>query len=593
MQYACCFRFSAMIVFVCVFSMATWQCPAFSAASITDLRGSSSGSGIPSASASAPRLPSAQGTGQMERGPQPLPGVQWNDSRPSIGGPAWAQRATMTSPDPFPPFGANLFQGFFAGTYYEGMNANYTVMPGDRLLVHIWGAQTYSDILMVDQQGNVFLPEIGPVQVAGMRNVDLQTNIRRFLASSFKSNVEVYVNLLTTQPVAVYVTGFVARPGRYAGGMNDSVLYYLDRAGGIIPERGTYRGIQVQRNNRNIATVDLYSFILQGNISGGQLLDGDVIVVGPKGDSIFAAGLIPQQASFESKGKIFAGSELIRLAAPLPAASHVSVTGTRGAVPFHVYLTLQDFTKFHLAAQDRVDFLADKPGDTIMVLVSGSTLGATRYPIKRNTTLRTLLAHVPVHDTLANLPGIYVKRKSVVEQQRKAINDALHRLESAVLTTSSPTVEIAATRVQEAQLVQNFAERVGMLEPDGIVVVTRGGNTSDIILEDGDEVVIPQRSDVVQISGEVMIPKAIVYEKGMNVETYVRNAGGFTDRADSDNILVVHPNGEIAQANSTPIGGGDLLLVLPRYDGKGFQIFKDIVQVLYQVAIATKVVVSL
>ena len=592
MQYTCRFRFAAIAFFVLALSLALGPRSAL-AASITDLGGSRSVSGMPAATAVAPRLPSAQGTEQMERVPQPQPGLHWNDSRPPTGGPAWAQRATATLADPFPPFGSNLFQGFFAGTYYEGMNAGYTVMPGDRLLVHIWGAQSYSDVLMVDQQGNVFLPDIGPVQVAGMRNADLQANVRRFLASSYKNNVDVYVNLLTTQPVAVYVTGFVARPGRYAGGMNDSVLYYLDRAGGIIPERGSYREIQVQRNNRTVATVDLYAFILQGSISGGQLQDGDVIVVGPKGGSIFAGGLIPQQASFEGRGKTFAGAELVRLAAPLPAASHVSVTGTRGAVPFHVYLTLQDFAKFHLAAQDRVDFLADKPGDTIMVSISGSTLGATRYPVKRNTTLRTLLAHVPVHDTLANLPGIYVKRKSVVEQQRKAISDALHRLESSVLTAPSPTAEIAATRVQEAQLVQNFAERVGMLEPDGIVVVTRGGTTADIILEEGDEVVIPQRSDVVQISGEVMIPKAIVYEKGMSAETYVKNAGGFTDRADTDTILVVHPNGEIAQAKSTPIGGGDLLLVLPRYDGKGFQIFKDIVQVLYQVAIATKVVVSM
>lgn len=582
MRHACFFRLATVVLFVLNLALVQRPALAADAVSVQDASGS----------ASASRLPSGQGSEQAAKLPQSLSGVRWSDSRPPFGGPAWAQRGMTTASDPFPPFGSNLFQGFFAGTYYEGMNAGYTIMPGDRLLVQIWGAQTYSDVLMVDQQGNVFLPDIGPVRVAGMRNADLLTNMRKFLASSYKNNVDVYVNLLTTQPVAVYVTGFVTRPGRYAGGMNDSVLYYLDRAGGIIPERGSYREIQIQRNNRNVASVDLYNFILQGNISGGPLRDGDVIVVGPKGGSVFAGGLIPQQASFEGKGSVFTGSDLLLLAAPLPAASHVSVTGTRGAVPFHVYLPLQDFTKFHLAAQDKVDFLADKPGDTIMVSISGSTLGATRYPVNRNTTLRTLLAYVPVHDTLANLPGIYVKRKSVVEQQRKAITDSLRRLESSVLTSSSPTAEIASTRVQEAQLVKSFAERVGLLEPDGIVVVTRGGNTSDIILEEGDEVIIPQRSDVVQISGEVVIPKAIVYEKGMSLEAYVNNAGGFTDRADKNTILVVHPNGEIAQAKSTPIRNGDLLLVLPSYDGKNFQIFKDIIQVLYQVAIATKVVVS-
>ena len=64
-------------------------------------------------------------------------------------------------------------------------------------------------------------------------------------------------------------------------------------------------------------------------------------------------------------------------------------------------------------------------------------------------------------------------------------------------------------------------------------------------------------------------------------------------RADEGNILVVHPNGEINQATRTRIYPGDLLLVMPRYDSKGFSIFKDIIQVLYQIAVATKVVVSI
>ena len=123
--------------------------------------------------------------------------------------------------------------------------------------------------------------------------------------------------------------------------------------------------------------------------------------------------------------------------------------------------------------------------------------------------------------------------------------------------------------------------------------VTRKGVTEDIVLEDGDEIVIPQSSDLVQVSGEVMIPKAVVHVKGQKWKKYIEDAGGFTDRADDDNILVVHPNGEIAQASSTVILPGDMLLVMPRYDSKGFSIFKDIMQVLYQIAIATKVIVSL
>ena len=566
-------------------------------------------SSIPSGTASAPNLPSGQGTflpGQSPgyTGAPPSPGIGYSPSyipgssqsytagQNFVGTPAWAQSSSGLS-GMYPPFGANLFQGYFKSTYYDGVNPGYVVMPGDRILVHIWGAHNFSDTLMVDQQGNVFLPEVGPVHVGGMKNAELQGRMRQRLAATFKANVEIYANLLTSQPSAVYVTGFVPRPGRYAGGVNDSVLYYLDLAGGIIPERGSYRDITIRRNGKTVARADLYSFILNGDLPGWTLRNGDVIVVGPKGDSVVADGLIPQHAVYESKKDIFTGQELMRFASPLPAASHVSVTGTRGAKPFHIYATLNEFTALTLSAGDRVEFLADKPGDSILVAVSGSTTGQTRYPVKRNTSLRSLLAHVPVDPELSNLPGVYIKRKSVAIQQRKAIMDSLHRMENALLTASSATQEGAAIRVQEAQLLQNFAARVSELEPNGVVVVTRSGVTSDILLEDGDEIVIPQRTDVVQISGEVVMPKAIVYEDQRDVMGYILEAGGFTDRADDDNILVMRPNGEVIAAANTSIAPGDMLLVMPLYDSKKFTIFKDMVQILYQVAIATGVFLAL
>ena len=554
---------------------------------------------ISSGTAIAPNLPSGQGTSVSNQAPGTGQGslyVSGNQQsytgREFVGTPAWAQQFSGT-PGQYPPFGANLFQGYFKSTYYDGVNQDYLVMPGDRILVHIWGAHNYSDTLMVDQQGNVFLPEVGPVRVGGMKNADLQRSMRQHLSATFKANVEIYVNLLSSQPAAVYVTGFVARPGRYAGGVNDSILYYLDRAGGIIPERGSYRDITVRRNGKTVAKADLYSFILNGDMPGKPLRDGDVIVVGPKGDSVTADGLIPQHAAYENKGGPFTGKNLMRMASPLPAASHVSITGTRGAEPFHIYASLNEFSPFKLAAGDKVEFLADKPGDNILVSVSGSTTGQTRYPVKRNASLRSLLAHVPVDPAISNLEGIYIKRKSVAAQQRKSIMDSLYRMENALLTASSATQEGAAIRVQEAQLLQNFAARISELEPNGVVVVTRNGYTTDLLLEDGDEIVIPQRTDVVQISGEVVMPKAIVHMGKHRIRDYVKEAGGFTDRADDDNILVMRPNGEVLMAADTNVAPGDMLLVMPQYDSKKFTIFKDIVQMVYQIAIATGVFLAL
>jgi protein involved in polysaccharide export with SLBB domain len=531
---------------------------------------------------------------QQSAMPQPLymPGPAAGIKN-QLGTPAWQQQTYVPRPDRFPPFGANLFQGRFGGAYHEGLNPNYIIMPGDRILVQIWGARTFNEVLMVDPQGNIFLPEVGPVVVAGVSQHNLQSTVKSHLASVFLSNVDVYASLLSAQPVGVYVTGFVPNPGRYAGGTSDSVLYYLDKAGGIIPERGSYRDITIRRYNRVLAKTDLYPFLLSGNMPVVQAQDGDVIVVGPKKGSVTAFGLIPQHAGYESSGAVMKGAELIRFASPRSSVSHASVTGTRQSRPFHLYLTLDKLAAFTLAADDAVEFLADMPGDAVLVSATGSVLGASRYPVKRSTTLRQMLAYVPVDEHLANLDGIYIKRRSVVEQQRKAILDSLYRLENSVLTASSATAETAAIRVQEAGLVQNFVQRAAKLEPDGVVVVTRNGYVADILLEEGDEVVIPQRSDVLQITGEVMLPKSVVYDKGMSLSDYVAAAGGFTDRADKGHVLLVHPNGEIEKASGRNIRPGDLLMVMPYYDSKSFQMVKDIMGVLYQIAIATKVVMDL
>ena len=543
-------------------------------------------------SAQGPPLGAAEAAIRQDAPPVYLPGATAG-FKDQAGIPAWQQQIYTARPDRFPPFGAHLFQGRFAGAYHDGLNPNYTVMPGDRMQIRIWGARTYNDILMVDPQGNIFLPEIGPLAVAGLRQSALQGAVRSHLTSVFKSNVDVYASLLSAQPVAVYVTGFVPWPGRYAGGMSDSILYYLDKAGGIIPERGSYRDIIVRRGGRLLAKADLYAFLLEGGLSSLRLQDGDVIVVGLKKGSVTAFGAIPQYAAYEAPGQAMTGAELIRLASPLPSASHASVTGSRSAVPFHVYLNMAQLAEFHLETGDTVEFLADTPGGAVLISVSGAIQGVSRYPVRRSATLRQVLAHVPVDASLANLEGIYLRRRAVVEQQRKAIRESLFRLESSVLTAPAQTAEIAAIRVQEAQLVRDFAQRVSQLEPDGVVVVSRNGQVADILLEEGDEVIVPQRSDVVQVTGEVIVPKSVVYEKNMNLADYVAAAGGFTERADRSLVLVARQNGEIAQASREGIRPGDLLMVMPYYDVKSFQLIKDIMGILYQIAVATKVVVGL
>jgi hypothetical protein len=180
-----------------------------------------------------------------------------------------------------------------------------------------------------------------------------------------------------------------------------------------------------------------------------------------------------------------------------------------------------------------------------------------------------------------------------IGREKAIIADSLRRLEQSALTSTSSSVDEANIRVREAELIQDFVRRAATLEPDGVVVVSRGGTVKDLLLEDNDVIVIPQKTDVVHVSGEVLIPKAITYEKGMSLHEYLESAGGLSDRADKDNILVAKQNGEVGKVQNMGIAPGDRILVMPRFDSKNMQLAKDFTQILYQIAVATKVAVGL
>ena len=349
----------------------------------------------------------------------------------NVAAPAWAQGPLSNATSVvLRPFASNLFEGRFAGTFSDMTSSDYILAPGDRVVVRIWGARSYDDVLVVDQQGNLFLPEVGPIHVAGLRQASLLSTVKQAIGRVFTDNVQVYVNLQSAQPVAVYVTGFVNSPGRYAGGSLDSIMSFIDRAGGIDATRGSYRHIEVIRNKKVVEKIDLYRFAFEGTVPNLRLKNGDVILVKKKGISVSAYGLLREQAAYEfSKPSVAKGAGLIELGTPERNVSHVSVTGTRNQSPFNRYFSLNEFKSFSLADGDIVEFVADKPGETIMATVEGAITGASRYPILKTTKLRDLLRQIEVEPELAATDAIYLRRKSVARDQKAVIQDSLRRLE--------------------------------------------------------------------------------------------------------------------------------------------------------------------
>jgi protein involved in polysaccharide export with SLBB domain len=489
------------------------------------------------------------------------------------------------------PYGSQLFTNTTALDRVLSVNPDYEIQPGDRVAVQLWGARTFNDVLNVDTQGNIFLPEIGPIRLDGVSNAQLTQVVRQRVQQVYKRNVNVYTNLLGTQPIGVYVTGAVESPGRYAGNRTDSLIYYLTRANGIDQQRGSYRRVHIKRGGERIATADLYAFLRRGDLPTIDFRNNDTIVVETRRETVSVSGEVTNAYLFELAQETTQGSDIVDLAQPKPTASHVMVRGIRNGQSFSTYVPIKDFTDLRVRDGDDIEFFADRVPQEIVVSVEGNSGGPSSFTLPRGTNLGTFAKLVQVDPQVARLDAMYLRRDSVAERQKEAIERTLNELERTALTTPSTTTSESEVRAQEAELVKDFVERAREVEPEGRVALNDAENWRDVRLEEGDEVVIPQKTDVVLISGEVKVPQTVIFNDAYSVEKYVAQAGGVTKRGDVDNVVVIRADGSV-HTGDEPIRTGDHIMVLPEVESKAFAITKDIVEVIFRSAISAGTVIN-
>ncbi|WP_022950600.1 polysaccharide biosynthesis/export family protein [Leucothrix mucor] len=488
------------------------------------------------------------------------------------------------------PFGASLFTGKFAAQGSNALDPDYILVPGDKVSLHIWGAVQADETSVIDAQGNLFLPEIGAVKVAGSPAKDLSSLVKGKLQGVYTQGVDVYVNLLTATPVSVFVTGPVLSPGQYAGIQTDSVLAYLHQAGGIDPNRGSYRNIRILRRNQTIGTVDLYAFLRWGQLPNIRFQNGDTILVAPQSSTVNVEGDVRGNYRFEFSRQEGSGRDLINIARPNSSVTNIALSGTRNQRPLSVYLPIGKFANTALRDGDTVRFVSDAQSGTIDISVEGSYLGNSYLAAKKGSRLKEVLDYIAISPDEADINNIFIRRKSVAEKQKINLQQSINRLERSVLTSPAKSDGEASIRQQEAALVSEFIKNARNIVPDGRVVVSENGQIANIRLEDGDVIVIPFRSDVITISGEVNIPQALVFASNATTRDYVARAGGFTERADARRIIIRKPNGQIIIDQGAVLAPGDELLIFPRVDTKSMQYAKDIITIIFQIAAASSAV---
>ena len=200
-------------------------------------------------------------------------------------------------------FGRNIFNNEFL-TFEPNMNmatpANYRLGAGDNVVVDVWGASQESFEGTISPDGYIVIEGVGPIKLGGL-SVSQATSTVRSRLGQYYQGCSINLSVGETRSIQVQVIGEVRMPGTYTLSGLSSAFNALYAAGGI-SDIGTLRNIKVYRAGRQIATIDVYDYLLNGNVKGDvRLQDNDVISVDPYECLVNVRGRVKRPMFYEMK----------------------------------------------------------------------------------------------------------------------------------------------------------------------------------------------------------------------------------------------------------------------------------------------------
>ena len=440
-----------------------------------------------------------------------------------------------------PLFGYNLFGSRqFGAADNLPAPGDYLVGPGDTIELRVWGAVDMAQNLTVDRNGEVSIPKVGSVVVAGAKARDLEALLEKRIARVFK-NFEVSATLGNLRSMTVYVVGQARVPGAHTVAGFSTLISALFETGGP-SALGSMRDVQLVRDGKPVTRVDLYDFIRRGDKSGdAPLRPGDVILIPPAGPRVALLGALDQPAVYELKpseqslkGLLSFGGGVSVLTTPHKALIE-RIDPTKPNRPLVVKEIALDEQALNqpLARGDVVTLFGVPQTFANAVTLRGNVAAPLRYSFTPGMRISDLIP-----EPSALITGDFYRRKNnVVKFER---GDTKLSDESAVADVRNLLEEIN----WDYALVQRFDTRTvtSKLLPFNLGRAIKAKDPAhDLVLQPGDVVTIfgvkdvpvpvAKRQRYVEVRGEVNVPGIYEVAPGDTLDQVIARAGGLTPSA--------------------------------------------------------------
>ena len=487
---------------------------------------------------------------------------------------------------------------------------DYLLGLGDEIILQYYGSDDSQYQIEIDRSGAIVLPRIGPVQLNGLEFSKAKELIYS-LVNKQLVGTNVVVTLGRTKFINVFVAGNVNAPGVYAMPALSRVTHALYLAGGI-SSLGTYRDIQVKRQGKVVGKVDLYDFLINGdNSSDINLRPNDVILVGMSETNLQITGAVKRQGVFELMGDED-NQTLIKFAGGLaPGADIESVmySSLSSEKPNEIInLNSQSKIKFYDGDAIHVKFKSKtinkintinasiQKASAIRVTIQGEVNFPGTYLLEAGERISNLIDRAGGPTSAAFLDGAVFTRETVRQSEAFRARELAEQVRRQVVSASQ-TQSKNRLKVGDVEFItKQLEEYTGI----GRVVIDlpralAGRNDANLVLADGDALLIPGRNNTVTVFGEVRRQSSYVYNPKFAVEDYLTLAAGVTQLADEDNIYIVKANGNVAQVeggwfkfgSDKIVNEGDTIIVPVDYAYRqALPFWRDVISIVYQGAVA-------
>jgi len=473
----------------------------------------------------------------------------------------------------------------------------YEISVGDEIRISLWGQADLQEIFIVDKEGRIFVRSIGFISVIGKSLTELKQYLKQEFSKSYSTlysdddRTFMDVSMVSIQSVNLQVIGEVISPGVYNIHPFSNVITAISQAGGI-DTTGSIRNIKILRDGNIFKEIDFYKLLVYGeNNHDFRLKNKDIILVDKRQTTIQIDGQVNKPGFYEMK-KNENFDDLLKFCGDFKPKAGLVTEVTR-ILSRSERLTDDDaIKKFYFRDLSKINF---SNGDKIVVpKIKNTNSQVYAYgQVKKEGTYQ-FVNSMRIYDLLELAGGINDKEflKSVNTKKIDLIRRDIKSNFSQVITldlekiinkdenenillenydqiTVYPNLNFLPPKtvnlfgeinfpgiypiLKDNETILNIINRAGGLSPRAYekgIILTR--NNQRVILEglnnivkDGDQINVPQISNVVEIKGQVFNPGLISFKSNRKINQYLQIAGGLTPNADLNNILVYYVDGSV------------------------------------------------